>query len=299
MLPVMHSLKHLSLVRVVLTLINNDAVRGVFNSCNFSDEEGKRNKIVLTSQKVVSELHIPYTLKEDLVNYIGYLLAEFKEWVLSYIFYFDKQPKVQFTNMCWKSIGRIDVQKRTRAILEDESVAIEQRFRLACVSRLRDDICSLWNEMSEKQRNKESQFPVTQWVPLQFCDKADALNLWENPILQDLLSGEDFWSSTTVHRLLQLVSPEERRAGFLLFLTSDEGGELHDMDLFHALDEEGQWEVTEYFYLIVLSFYFHWSLRNPLMNPKDKLFASFGVCELTFLARYVLCRIGTTYMDEN
>ncbi|GIX76082.1 hypothetical protein CEXT_460851 [Caerostris extrusa] len=240
------------------------------------------NEIVLTSHKVVSELYIPYTLKEDLLNCIGHLLAEFKQWVFSYIFFFDEQPMVQFTNMCWKSSGIIDVQKTTRAILKDESVAIKQRFRLACVSGLRDDICSLWNEMSEKQRKKESQFPVTKWIPFLFDNKAEALKMWEHPTLQNLLSLEDVWSSPTVRRLLQFVRPEERRAGFLFFLNSEEGGQLLDIDLFYELDELGKWEATEYFYLIVLSFYFHWSMRNELINLTDKLFSSFEYVSLHF-----------------
>ncbi|GIX76093.1 hypothetical protein CEXT_460911 [Caerostris extrusa] len=144
---------------------------------------------MLPSDKVLSSMNIPQLLMENLIVYVRYIAVECREWISVHAMYLEGYALDQFPNIHWRWDGRIDRQKTAEAILRAGSASIEHRFRLACGYCFKEDILSLWNEMSEEQREKESQKSLTsRWIQWILHEERDG---WpkssEDPIFRDLL----------------------------------------------------------------------------------------------------------------
>ncbi|GIY00177.1 uncharacterized protein CDAR_20091 [Caerostris darwini] len=291
-LRVIHKLEHLSLIRIALILKDTPEFRPAFD---FHEDD-----IMLPSDKVFSSMNIPQLLKENLLVYVRYLAVECREWISLHAVYLKGYALDQFPNIRWRWDGRIDRQKTAEAILRAGSASTKHRFRLACGYCFKEDILSLWNEMSEEQREKESQKSLTrQWIQWILHEERDG---WpkssEDPIFRDLLY-EPLLNSVGVRRLLEFLPPQERRPCLLEYL-NDNGCLVsictaNNIDLHYDLRID---EIFETFCIMALLAYYHWTTQSEFLTLKDQLYPFLEentFCMFTLLA---IVRIRFSCVDE-
>ncbi|GIY00175.1 hypothetical protein CDAR_20071 [Caerostris darwini] len=289
---VLHKLEHLSMVRMALILKDNPEFRPAFDF--------RKYDIMLPSDKVLSSMNIPQLLKKKLLVYVRYLAVECREWICLHSMYLKNSAVDQFPNIRWRWDGRIDRQKTAEAILRAGSVSTRHRFQLACGYCLKEDILSVWNELSEEQRKKESQKrPASRWIPWIFDGEREG---WpksaEDPIFRDLLY-EPLLNPVGVRRLLEFLPPQERRPCLLEYLSYNGSlGQIcasNPIDLHYDLHED---EISENFSVIALLSYYHWTTQSEFFALKDQLFPFLAESQFSLFTLLAIVRISFSFVDE-
>ncbi|GIX76094.1 hypothetical protein CEXT_460921 [Caerostris extrusa] len=286
---VLYKLEHLSLIRIALILKDTPEFRPVFDFREYD--------AMLSLKIVFPSMNIPELLEKKLLDYVRYLAVECRVWIRSHSMYLKGCALDQFPNIRWRWDGRMDRQKTAEAIVRAGSVNTRHRFQLACGYCLKEDILSVWNELSEEQRKEESQkSPAGRWIPWILDGEREG---WpksaEDPIFQGLLF-EPYLNPVGVRRLLEFLPPQERRPCLLEYL-SHKGSlapiyTLNQTDLHYNLHED------ENFNVMALLSYYHWATQSEFLTLKDQLYPFLTESQFSMFTFLAIVRISFSSVDE-
>ncbi|WP_264339069.1 hypothetical protein [Wolbachia endosymbiont (group A) of Cydia splendana] len=150
------SLEHITLVKIAITLWNQDDIRALtarfyFRSLILSE---RRKEWQVVEDKVIEkipELLLPEPLKKKVLNFIKPIGLEILKWRE----YHDQNSYLGIdlpNELCWTPQGTVDKKETAVVLIKDENLDITRRYRLACIYCLEDDIRELWSKMPENRR---------------------------------------------------------------------------------------------------------------------------------------------------
>lgn len=150
------SLEHITLVKIAITLWNQDDIRALtarfyFRSLILSE---RRKEWQIVEDRVIEKipgLLLPGPLEKKVLNFIKPIGLEILKWRE----YHDQNFYLGIdlpNELCWTSQGTVDQKKTAEVLIKDENLDITIRYRLACIYCLEDDIRELWNKIPENRR---------------------------------------------------------------------------------------------------------------------------------------------------
>ncbi|RDD35197.1 hypothetical protein Wcon_00664 [Wolbachia endosymbiont of Cylisticus convexus] len=150
------SLEHITLVKIAITLWNQDDIRALtarfyFRSLILSE---RRKEWQVVEDRVIEKipgLLLPGPLEKKVLNFIKPIGLEILKWRE----YHDQNSYLGIdlpNELCWTSQGTVDQKKTAEVLIKDENLDITIRYRLACIYCLEDDIRELWNKIPENRR---------------------------------------------------------------------------------------------------------------------------------------------------
>ncbi|GIX99033.1 hypothetical protein CDAR_518991 [Caerostris darwini] len=142
-------------------LWNQDDIRPLttgFSFRSFIDDYSMkmwRTNIEDKVKEKVSRLLLPKRMKEEISLLIPPIGAEILKWKYYHNEFLNEKLFEFFLTrkLCWTSLGTIDYKKTAELLVRSPKLDIVNRYRLACVYCLRDDIQSLWESLPEEYQN--------------------------------------------------------------------------------------------------------------------------------------------------
>lgn len=145
------SLKEKSLIAAAIALWTKspvkDEVLRVFEYRSERDFDKKWKKIEKIVQETVKAFELPQTLKTELSGISTQVGLEILGWAKYYGQYYCESAF--FNNACWTPQGAIDAEKTARKLVNDESLSILKRYRIACIHCFENRVHDLWNSDKE------------------------------------------------------------------------------------------------------------------------------------------------------
>ncbi|CAL1293862.1 unnamed protein product [Larinioides sclopetarius] len=168
-----YSLKHIALVKMAISLCNNSEIKtliqqerteGMLLFTSFAHQHEMFEKFMT----FLSNILLPPFLKNKIVCLIMPLTYEFDYWSAEH-FFLNKDMNIDLQcYLQWRSSGMINWKKTAESLVQNQKLDINKRFLLSCLYCLKDNVCSIWNEMSAVQKEKNiqnRQFSIVEhWV---------------------------------------------------------------------------------------------------------------------------------------
>ncbi|XP_055924831.1 uncharacterized protein LOC129956878 [Argiope bruennichi] len=146
------SLEDISIRRVAV-LLCSDPIKfmspiSAVNVCG-----GKKASRVEVFKRTITELCLPESMTDNLVNIMNFVFLETHKWLKFHEeFLKSKHSRFKYPqylkHMHWTHMGTVNYRKTAEAMIRDENLDIDQRFRFACLYCLDEDIQDLWQKLS-------------------------------------------------------------------------------------------------------------------------------------------------------
>ncbi|XP_055924835.1 uncharacterized protein LOC129956879 isoform X1 [Argiope bruennichi] len=162
------SLQDISLRKVAVLLVS-DPVKYISPSTVVYRDGEERIKLKHELFKsIVAELSLPESMREPLSNLLNPIFMETYKWWKYHEFFlrskhsiFDCPEYVKYLH--WTHMGTVNYRKTAEAMIRDEKLDINRRFKLACLYCLDEDIQNIWQKMSPLSKKcfyNNGQFPL-------------------------------------------------------------------------------------------------------------------------------------------
>ncbi|KAF8766934.1 hypothetical protein HNY73_019949 [Argiope bruennichi] len=147
------TLENISLRRVAVLLLS-DSLKYM---CQTTVEKERGEKTVVSRDEVfksmVAELRLPESMRGPLVNIMNLIFLETCKWKAFHMEFLELYHSgfyypLYIKRIHWTNMGTINYRKTAEAMIRDEKLNIDQRFRLACLYCLEKDIQDLWQKLS-------------------------------------------------------------------------------------------------------------------------------------------------------
>lgn len=152
------SLEHITLVKIAAILWNLPDVRALMmkfclplQPCEESPSRKKWQAVEEIVIEKVSKLPQPRHLQEKVLGLVKPIGLQILKWIE---YHCKNFLGVNLPNeFCWMAQGTLDKKKTAGVLIKDEQMDITERYNLACIYCLEEDIPKLWNKIPENRRN--------------------------------------------------------------------------------------------------------------------------------------------------
>lgn len=257
------SLQHITLVKVVAALWNQEDVRGLIKS-SVSIPSLSMPKIEDIVEDKLQQLLIPQLLKLKAISYIKPIGLQIFNWLQyhSSDLYLLVQLPAEFS---WTAQGTINRKTTAEMLITDENIDLCTRYKLACINCLEDGIKNLWNIMPEYHR----KYFLNQGS-LNMNSQRNEVYFWSLKMNQEMLyvsyktlfetSALDGNKVATTY-FLNKLTPREREQSLVKVANRVTNSEIL-IYLLSQLKEEQQIEVFKNNSSIVVQSFTHWPFQN-------------------------------------
>ncbi|KAF8789808.1 hypothetical protein HNY73_007718 [Argiope bruennichi] len=161
------SLEDISLRKVAVLLVSDPVKYMSSTTVVYRDGEERIKLNHELFKSIVAELCLAESMREPLVNLLNPIFMETYKW-LKYHGEFLKSKHSSFDcleylkHLQWTHIGTVNYRKTAEAMIRDEMLDIDRRFKLACLYCLDEDIQNLWHKLSplsKKRFYNKGRFP--------------------------------------------------------------------------------------------------------------------------------------------
>ncbi|KAF8789780.1 uncharacterized protein LOC129957402 [Argiope bruennichi] len=106
-------------------------------------------------KNLLPEAPLPQTMKHELFSLMKSVSREIIKWLdlhEDYLGPCNLNEMENLKHLCWTSLGSVDYRKTAAALIRHEKLGVAQRYKLACLYCLEEDIRELWQKMPEKSK---------------------------------------------------------------------------------------------------------------------------------------------------
>ncbi|XP_055925355.1 uncharacterized protein LOC129957251 [Argiope bruennichi] len=110
---------------------------------------------------LLTEVPLPPSMKHELFSLMKSVSREIIKWLdlhEDYLGPCNLNEMENLKHLCWTSLGSVDYRETVAALIRHEKLDLTQRYKLACLYCLEEDIRELWRKMPEK--SKKSYYDV-------------------------------------------------------------------------------------------------------------------------------------------
>ncbi|XP_055925881.1 uncharacterized protein LOC129957550 isoform X2 [Argiope bruennichi] len=106
---------------------------------------------------LLTEVPLPPSMKHELFSLMKSVSREIIKWLELHECYLDPYnlnvcEMENLEHLCWTSLGSVDYRETAVALIRHKKLGMTQRYKLACLYCLEEDIIELWRKMPEKSR---------------------------------------------------------------------------------------------------------------------------------------------------
>ncbi|XP_055925874.1 uncharacterized protein LOC129957545 [Argiope bruennichi] len=104
---------------------------------------------------LLSEAKVPQTMKHELFSLMKSVSREIIKWLdlhENYLGPCNLNEMENLEHLCWTALGSIDYPDTAATLIRLEKLHLTQRYKLACLYCLEEDIRELWRKMPEKSK---------------------------------------------------------------------------------------------------------------------------------------------------
>lgn len=164
-LPQPDSLRERSLIKAAITLWTKspvlDKILKLFSRSTWNNRWKEIDKLV---QKIIQDLELPDTFKAELSSISRQIGQEMLAWTQYYAYQCNKS--VFLKNVCWTPQGSIDAEKTARSLVNDKSLTVFQRYKIACINCFDEMIPDLWKQCGVDEKDLEGMRKNTWCDPM-------------------------------------------------------------------------------------------------------------------------------------
>ncbi|KAF8789771.1 hypothetical protein HNY73_007684 [Argiope bruennichi] len=107
-------------------------------------------------KNLLPEVPLPPSMKHELFSLMKSVSREIIKWLdlhENYLGPCNLNEMENLVQLCWTSLGNVDYRETVAALIRQEKLDVTQRYNLACLYCLEEDIRELWRKMPEKSKN--------------------------------------------------------------------------------------------------------------------------------------------------
>lgn len=297
----MPSLKHITFVKIAITLWNeDDEVLNLMSkfyhipSAHFVVQN--RNKWQDIEDKVIKKvlnLPLPEKSRKELSYFIGAVGLQIRAWKEYHNNILDvAYLRKHLSKLFWTTQGTVDKEKTAEVLVDDESLDIRTRYDLACTYCFEDRIHVLWKQLPNVPYEYDLRyileikpFIVSYWSHYvageisQLVSKIDEFQRdrgtsYAYPLQRSVVSGNE----SATRYFIQKFSPQEKKE-YLVISAQCVAWDISEMELLSMkptmdvfrfllsqMDAEQQMQVFRRFPYEVLSCFLDWPWQHFLME---------------------------------
>ncbi|GIY27666.1 uncharacterized protein CDAR_245761 [Caerostris darwini] len=291
---VLHGLQQLALAKVAVTLCKNPTIESELSKRCRTPEENI-NGILFAVTKVLSSMDIPLLFKKKLLRCFACIIFEYHNWVKRHYNMIDAGE--HFRSLCWKPCGMIDEQKSLESLIRNQNIPVRERFHLACMYCFKEDILSLWNQMSsEEQKWSENSSTEDVWVTC--IIKADSES-WpksseDYPFKKLLIKS--LRNSTALRNLLEMLEPEERHRYQINYLDKLEICCM-DLNFYFEVDTNNRSKFLQNNYTGILKSSYHWTSPTVFINFANQFYYLFSERKFILMIANLFLKMHSAWGD--
>lgn len=209
------SLEHIALVKVVISLWNQNDVRAQITKLSSSDLYLSAEWVKIEDRVMgkVSQLSLPHVLKEKMLGFVKPIGLQ----ILGLMVYHCKIFCLYVSlpdELYWTPHGTVDRKKTAKVLVRDENLDISTRYKLACIYCLEDDIIHLWKSLPDEFKNCVwDKFPIINFWTLNM-KRMGLVNTHVNCKVEFLHSVRWF-NKVAAEYFLQKLTPREREESLI------------------------------------------------------------------------------------
>lgn len=315
------SLEHMTLVKVVAALWNQDDVRASIATFTYSTTPPhikRRRQWKEIEEKVIEKaLHLPLPelLKEKIWGFIKSMGLEIFKWIEYHCtgsyFHVDLP-----NDLCWTPQGTIDRKRIAQMLLKEESLGVIMRYKLACVYCLEDDVRKLWKEIPEDQKESDLNWlsetiDMRDIVYFRYDEKKHLVHFWFDEIKQEIMlewqtlyytvlfqTYAEGGNKAAVEYFLQKLPPEERETSLVHAARSAKDAHVL-WYLLCEMNDEQQVAIFNRQPCEMLECFLNWPLQSFFMETADRVWELLDKKHIVWLLEKIVKKINSNHKDWN
>ncbi|KAF8789774.1 hypothetical protein HNY73_007687 [Argiope bruennichi] len=151
------SLQELAMRRLAVQLCSHRKMLAYAVQTNSASRRQKEHETTMYDllKDLLPELPLAQKMKPELFSLMKSVSREIIKWLdlhENYLGPCNLNEMENLKHLCWTSLGSVDYRETAAALIRHEKLGVAQRYKLACLYCLEEDIKELWRKMPEKSK---------------------------------------------------------------------------------------------------------------------------------------------------